>query len=117
MHAAAVVPAHHLLSKRARRSRTAIAKVELLAERPVKQRSERAAQWRGLQLAISTYDEDKTPLIGGRVTSWGVAIFAICLSMNWGAIRLIAFNTLLRPGRISSLPASMPEIARLSAIE
>jgi hypothetical protein len=77
------------------------------------------AEWQSSfpHLTVSIYDEVKAPLDGGRVTSWGFAIFAICLSMNWGAIRLIAFNTLLRPGRISSLPASMPEIARLSAIE
>ena len=38
--------------------------------------------------------------------------FAICLSMNWEAIRLIALSTLLRPGLISSLPASIPAMAR-----
>ena len=45
----------------------------------------------------------------------GFDICAICLSMNAGAIRLIAFSTLLRPGRISSLPASIPAMARLTA--
>ena len=57
------------------------------------------AEWQSSfpHLTVSIYDEVKAPLDGGRVTSWGFAMFAICLSMNWGAIRLIAFNTLLRP--------------------
>lgn len=35
--------------------------------------------------------------------------------MNCGAIRLIALSTLLRPGRISSRPASMPAMARATS--
>ena len=36
-------------------------------------------------------------------------------TLNWGATRLIAFSTLARPGRISSLPASMPLMTRLAS--
>jgi hypothetical protein len=65
--------------------------------------------------STAAYDKVKTPLVGGRLNTLGLRHLGICLSMNCGAIRLIAFNTLLRPGRISSLPASMPEIARLAS--
>lgn len=41
----------------------------------------------------------------------GFIIRVICRNMSSGAIRLIVFSTLARPGRISSFPRSMPSIA------
>lgn len=54
-------------------------------------RSERQAYW------LHNPAQHRTERVLGR-GFFGFAIFAICLSMSWGAIRLIAFGTLLRPG-------------------